>query len=72
MVGERVSLARECVLTAFSIKPELSTLNRIREFARISGIDQEQVGANRDWMHYPDIILSPEVFILKIYMNIYK
>jgi hypothetical protein len=36
-------LCRECVLTAFSIKPSQELLNRIRELAAFSGLDKIQV-----------------------------
>jgi len=41
VVGEqRLSLLRECVLTGFSIYPTQEGLDRIRELARISGLDK--------------------------------
>jgi hypothetical protein len=39
-----VAVSRECVLTAFSIKPSEELLNKIREFAAISGLDKLEVG----------------------------
>ena len=40
MVKDRVSLARECVLTGFSISPSEEMFKRIVEFAKLSGLDK--------------------------------
>ena len=40
---DRTSLSRECVLTGFSIKPDEQALNRIKELAAVSGVDQTEV-----------------------------
>ena len=40
IVSDRVSLAREAVLTGFSIVPSQQMLDKITEFAAISGLDK--------------------------------
>ena len=40
IVGDRVSLAREAVLTGFSILPTSGMLEKIKEFAKVSGLDK--------------------------------
>ena len=40
ILAEKVSIAREAVLTGFSICPSKQMLDKIRELAKISGLDQ--------------------------------
>ncbi len=40
IVSDRLSLAREAVLTGFSIVPTLEALDKIKKFAKISGFDK--------------------------------
>ena len=40
IVSDRTSLAREALLTAFSIVPSQEMLDKIREFAKVSGLDK--------------------------------
>jgi len=42
IVAETPALCRECVLTAFSIKPQQKLLNRIEELAKLSVLHQEE------------------------------
>ena len=40
ILAEKVSIAREAVLTGFSICPSKQMLDKIRELAKVSGLDQ--------------------------------
>ena len=40
IVSDRLSLAREAVLTGFSIVPTIEALEKIKKFAKISGFDK--------------------------------
>ena len=51
ILAEKVSLAREAVLTGFSIAPNKQMLEKIRELAKISGLDklsEDNTGADSD------------------------
>ena len=40
IVSDRLSLAREAVLTGFSIVPTIEALDKIKKFAKLSGFDK--------------------------------
>jgi len=48
IVYDRTSLSRECVLTGFSIKPDEQALNRIKELAAVSGVDQTEADSDKE------------------------
>ena len=66
ILAERVSIAREAVLTGFSICPSRQMLDKIRELAKISGLDklseteaeEEILAVNKDSMAIAVLSLS--------------
>ena len=48
IVSDKTSLAREALLTAFSIVPSQEMLDKIREFAKLSGLDKLEQGDIKD------------------------
>ena len=55
IVGDRVSLAREAVLTGFSILPTSGMLEKIKEFAKVSGLDK-LAEENKDEVDVEEVI----------------